>query len=111
MNQTKNISWLATLGLSIGILEIFLLIVPVVIAIVTSGLSRTVTTPLMLLLPVGLVGLVISLVANHQIKNYGWDRQKQARWGIVFNLVGSVLGILWLILLLLLMSSVFGQWF
>ena len=110
MNQTKNRSWLATLGLSIGILEIFLLIVPVVIAIVTSGLSRTVTTPLMLLLPVGLVGLGISLIANHQIKTYGLDRQKQARLGIVFNLIGSVLGFLWLILLLLLVSSVFGQW-
>jgi hypothetical protein len=110
MNQTKNRSWLATLGLSIGILEIFLLIVPIVIAILTSGLSRTVTTPLMLLLPVGLLGLIISLIANQHSKNYGLDRQKQARWGIVFNMIGSVLGILWLILLLLLMSSVFGQW-
>lgn len=111
MNQTKNRSWLAILGLSIGILETFLLIVPLVIAILTSGLGRSVTTPLMLLLPVGLVGLIISLVANHQIKNHGLDRQKYARWGIVLNLIGSVLGFLWLILLLLLVSSVFGQWF
>ena len=110
MNQTKNMPWLAILGLSIGVLEIPLLIVPLIIALLTNGLSRAVTTPLMLLLPVGMIGVIVSLVANHQIRKHGLDGQKQARLGIIVNLIGSVLGLLWLILLLLLMSSFFGQW-
>ena len=110
MNQKKKISWLAILGLSVGILAVLLLIVPLVIAIITSGLSQAVTTPLMLLLPVGLTGLIISLIARNRIKKYKLNGYNLARLGIIFSLIGSVLGFLLLVLLLLAISSVFGQW-
>lgn len=110
MNKTLNKSWLAILGLSIGILEILLLIATLVIALITLGLGWAVMIPLMLLLPVGLVGLIISLIARDRIKKHSMDGQKQARLGIVLNLIGAILGFLLLILLLLAMSSVFGQW-
>ena len=110
MDQTKNRSWLAILGLSIGILVILLLIFPIVMAILTSGLGLVVTTPLMLLLPVSLVALIINLIANHRIKKHGMNGQKQVRLGLIFSIIGSALGFLLLVLLFLAMASVFGQW-
>ena len=111
MNQTKNRSWLAILGLSIGILEFFLLIVPIVIGFRTLGLGDGVVIPLALLLPVGLVGLIVSWVAYRRLNEHDPISQRRAKVGVVFNAIGVVIGVLFLVIFCLLVSSVFGQWF
>jgi len=101
---------LAILGLSLGILEFALLIVPILIAFLTLGLSSAVVIPLALLLPVGLVGLLVSRVPYQRLKEHDPIGQRRAKFGIVFNAIGVVTGVLLLIVFCLLVSSVFGQW-
>lgn len=107
----KTMQWFAILGLSLGILEIFLLIVPIIIGFITLGLGSPVVIPLALLLPVGLTGLIVSRVAHRRLMEHDPIGQRRAKLGIVFNAIGVVIGALLSIIFCLLVSSVFGQWF
>jgi len=89
---------LSAIGLMFGICEGVLLILAVLFMTIFQGFNRYSLQPLSLLIPFGLIGLIVSMVAVIQLRQKDTKVRNLARLGFVFSIIGVVIGILWRLL-------------
>jgi len=89
---------LPAIGLLFGIWEGVFVLLALLVMTIFQGFNRYSLQPLSLLIPFGLVGLIVSLIAMTQLRHKDMKERKLARLGLVLNIIGLVIGILWRLL-------------
>ncbi|HAW52176.1 MAG TPA: hypothetical protein DCX54_07605 [Flavobacteriales bacterium] len=93
--KVKLVRWSAWVGWGLGILDCLMTILLLLSMVILNGLNRLMVSLLWLLLPIGLTGLILSLVSFFQITEEYPKERKKAKQGITLNFIGTILGSLW----------------
>lgn len=91
---------LSNLGMGLGLLEMDMFLAVLLMVFLQFGFGFLTSELLILLIPVGLVGLVISIIARIITRRQDKRTRRPALVGIVLNAIGIALGVLtWFFLL------------
>ena len=93
--KTELVHWSAQIGWGLGALDCLVAVLLLLFMALLSGLNRFIVSMLWLILPVGVIGLILSLLAFFQItEKYSQDR-KRVKSGIILSLIGTLVGGFW----------------
>ena len=93
--KIKLVHWLARVGWGLGVLDCVIAVLLLLSIVILNGLNRLIVSLLWLLLPVGLTGLILSLVSFFILTEEYPKERKQAKQGINLSFIGTLLGSLW----------------
>jgi len=93
--KVNLVYWLARFGWGFGMLDCLIAVLLLLSMVILSGFNRLIVSLLWLLLPIGLVGLILSLISFFQIPEEYPKERKRAKQGIKFSFIGALLGSLW----------------
>ena len=91
------VHWLARVGWGLGMLDCWTAVLLLLSMAILSGANRLIVSLLWLLLPVGLTGLILSLVSFFVLTEEHPKERKLAKRGINLSFIGTLLGSLWFI--------------